>query len=318
MKPAKKNKKGKPSRQTTVLQQKQRGTGQNHGQRADTSLRAGALTALAVAVVAAAAVAAVLVEARGRAARRISRGAAARGTTRGATRGAAVRAATTAAAAAAARSRAAVVAAVIAAARNRARGAVTSTGDLGLGVLGLAGRLGGGARGRGGRRGVGLAGVHVGAGALERGQDGALVAVDDGVVGAADVVVGVADAGVGAGRLGGVVAVDGDGLEGCVKVAALLDVGGVPVNLTTGPGNGAGGVAGQAAGPDGQLDAGGRLGERPLVGGGVPVVLAVDGAADLAVDEPLDHVGGPVDFVRVVVVKRVRQGNVARVVVWGA
>lgn len=254
-----------------------------------------------------------MVKAGGRAARGVSRGRAARAATGAA---AAARTATSRAAAAAA---AAVAAAgSIITAGNRARGAVTSTWDLGLGVLGAAAGLGGGALGRrSGRRGIGLAGVHVGAGALERSQVGALVAVDDGVVGAGNAAVGVAGPGAGSEARGGFVAVDGDGLESGVEVAGLLDVGGVPVDLTTGPGNGSGGVAGEAAGPDGDLDAGGRLGEGPLVGGGVPVILAVDGAADLAVDEPCDGVGRPLDLVVVVVVEGVREGgDVARVVVW--
>lgn len=46
------------------------------------------------------------------------------------------------------------------------------------------------------------------------------------------------------------------------------------------------------------------------------MVLAVDGTADLAIDEPLDLIRGPVDLVGVVVVEGVRElGNVARVVV---
>lgn len=47
------------------------------------------------------------------------------------------------------------------------------------------------------------------------------------------------------------------------------------------------------------------------------MIFAVDGTADLAVDEPLDLIGGPVDLVGVVVVEGVGElGNVARVVVY--
>lgn len=46
------------------------------------------------------------------------------------------------------------------------------------------------------------------------------------------------------------------------------------------------------------------------------MILAVDGTADLTIDEPLDLIGGPVDLVGVVVVEGVGElGNVARVVV---
>lgn len=245
-----------------------------------------------------------MVKAGGRAARGISRGTAARAATR-----AAAGAATTVAAAVAttvATTVATAAARSVATAGNLARGTVTSTWDLGLGVLGAAASLGGGTLGRRSSRGsVRLAGIHVGASALQRSQVGALVAVDNGVVGANTAAVGVAGTGAGSKSRCGAVALDRDGLKGGVEVAGLLDIGSVPVNLTTGPSNGSGGVAGETTRPDGDLDTRRCLGERPLVGGGVPVILAVDGAADLAIDEPLDVVGGPPDFVVVEVVEGV-------------
>lgn len=288
------------------LDQKQRSTGQDHGQGAHASLGASVLAALGIAV--AAAVTAVLVKAGGRAARSVSRGRAARAARAARVAARAAAGTTTTARAATAVATAVATAGSVAAAGNRARGTVTSTWDLGLGVLGAAAAasLGGGTLGRrSSRGGVWLAGIHVGTSALQRSQVGALVAIDDGVVGAGTIAVGVAGSGAGSKSRSGVVAIDGDGLKGGVKVAGLLDIGGVPVNLTTGPSNGSGGVAGETARPDGDLDTRGSLGEGPLVGGGVPVVLAVDGAADLAIDEPLDGVGGPSDFVVVEVVEGV-------------
>lgn len=190
------------------------------------------------------------------------------------------------------------------------------TGDVDngglLGVVGL-----GGLAGRGGLASRGLvlllALLHVGTGALEGGEDGVLVAVDDGVVGAAGVVVVVALVLVGAGGLVGVVALELDRVEGGVEVAVLLDVLVVPVHLTTGPVDSTLSVAGEATGPDGELESRGGLGELEVLRGGVPGILLQLGAADLAVDEPLNLLGGPADLVVVEVGKGVGEGNVGRV-----
>lgn len=160
---------------------------------------------------------------------------------------------------------------------------------------------GGGAAGRGGAS----AGLHVGAGAHQACQDGGLVAVDNGVVGAGGVVVVVSLALVSARGGGGVEALDGDLAEGGKVVAVVADVLGVPVDLAAGPLDGVLGVGGVTTRPDGELDTGGGLGEVPLVGGGVPGVGLLEGAADLAVDEPDDLVRGPLDLVVVEVLVRV-------------
>lgn len=160
---------------------------------------------------------------------------------------------------------------------------------------------GGGAAGRGGAGAL----VHVGAGALEACQDGGLVAVDDGVVCAGGVVVVVALALVGARGGGGIVALDRDLAEGGKVVAVVADVVRVPVDGAAGPLNGVLGVGGVTTGPDGELDTGRGLGEVVLVGGGVPGVGLLEGAADVAVDEPDDLVRGPLDLVVVEVLVRV-------------
>lgn len=156
--------------------------------------------------------------------------------------------------------------------------------------------------------------VHVEARRCQALERGALVAVDDRVVGAHRAGVVVRLVLVGAGRVVGLVALDLDLGERGKVVAVGLDVVRVPVNHTTGPVDRALGVGLETTGPDRDLHARGRLREAPLVGRGVPGLGLFLGAALHAVDDPLDLVGGPANFVVVPVVVGVGQvRDVARV-----
>jgi hypothetical protein len=76
------------------------------------------------------------------------------------------------------------------------------------------------------------------------------------------------EVGTGGGR--GVVALYCNLTESGKVVAVVCDVGGTPVNRSTGPFDGSGGVGVGTTGPDGQLDTGGSLRVVPLVGCRVP------------------------------------------------
>lgn len=113
-----------------------------------------------------------------------------------------------------------------------------------------------------------------------------------------------------------VVALDSDLADGGEVVAVVLDVLAVPVDHTTGPVDGALGVGGLSGGPERHLQTGGGLGELVLLGGLVVGVGLLQGALDGAVDNPVDLLGGPVDFVGVPVVVSILTlyGDVAAVV----
>jgi hypothetical protein len=104
-------------------------------------------------------------------------------------------------------------------------------------------------------------------------------------------------------------------LESCVVVSVVLDIGGVPVDKSTGPVNSSLAVGGETCGPEGELDSSGCLGEVPLVRGGVPGVGSFLCAAHLPIYQPSDRIGGPVNFVGVIVVEGIRKGDVEFVVV---
>lgn len=171
------------------------------------------------------------------------------------------------------------------------------------------------AAGRGGTAAVGTEG-HVQTGSTERAENGRVISdgdvVNQGSLGGVDVRV---VAGL-LGARGGRVASDIDLADGSIVVALLLDVLAVPVNLTTGPVDGTLGVAGLAGGPERHLQARGGLGVLVAVGSRVPGVGLLQGALDLAVDDPLGLIGLPVDLVGVPVVKGilVADGGVAAVV----
>lgn len=151
--------------------------------------------------------------------------------------------------------------------------------------------------------------IHIQPRARKALQHGPLVPVDDRVVRPPRVVVGVARLLVRAGPARGVVALDLDLPERGKVVAEALDVGRVPVDRPAGPVDGALGVGVGAARPDGELHAGRRLREVPLVGRRVPRLGPLLGAPYLAVDEPGDVVGGPADLVVVEVGVGVGQGG---------
>jgi len=159
-------------------------------------------------------------------------------------------------------------------------------------------RLGGGRRGRR-RRGALGGGRAGGVGQAGRRRRGAVVHLDAGVVAG---LVGVLVVG------GGVVVGNVDGLD----VHDERNV--VEVGLTTGPLDGALGVAGVTAGPDTDLE----------LAGGLGVVLAVesigvlDGVLHVAVDDPLDALLGPVDAVGVELGLGVGHGDVVLAVTEGA
>ena len=188
---------------------------------------------------------------------------------------------------------------------HTARAAISTRNAVASGssrAAGGGGGLGAGAR-PGARAGVGALGteIHVQAGGAQGAKDGG-VAGDlniafHGVAGGVNVgVLGVAGL---LGVLGRVVALDVDLADGGVVVAGVLDVLAVPVNLTASPVNGTLGVAGLTSGPQGHLQAGGGLGVLVAVGSLVPGVGLLQGALDVAVDDPLGLVGLPVNLVGV-------------------
>jgi hypothetical protein len=150
-----------------------------------------------------------------------------------------------------------------------------------------------------------LALFHVETGCQERTENGWGVAVNDGVVGSGAFLVFVADALVGARSTVGIPALDVHRLHGDVVVPGRLDVLVVPVDHTAGPVDGALGAVGQTTRPQRDLNTGRGLGVLELLGRLVEGVLAINGTADLTVDEPLDLVGRPVDLVVVEIVESV-------------
>ena len=155
---------------------------------------------------------------------------------------------------------------------------------------GRRGRRGRGALGGGGAGGVGQAGGR---------RRSAVVHLDAGVVAS----------------LVGVLVVGGRVVVGHVDGLDVHDEGDVvEVGLTTSPLDGALGVAGVTAGPDTDLE----------LAGGLGVVLAVqsigvlDSVLDVAVDDPLDALLGPVDTVGVELGLGVGNGDVVFAVTEGA
>lgn len=159
--------------------------------------------------------------------------------------------------------------------------------------------------------------IHIEARSLERLDGSPLVRILNRVVGRQHVGVDVALVLVGPGGRVRVVALDRDLAERRVVVPVLLDVLRVPVDLAARPLDGALFVGGEAAGPEGELDARGGLGVVPLREGLVPGLALLLGAADLAVDGPGDLLGGPADLVLVPLAVGVVDGDVTALVVCG-
>jgi hypothetical protein len=159
---------------------------------------------------------------------------------------------------------------------------------------------------------------HVRARREEGGQNRILVGIHNGVVRALGVVVVVGLVLVRAGRRVRVEALHRDALELRVVVSILLDVLAVPVDQTARPVDRSLAVGRQTTRPDRQLHSRRSLRVAPLVTRRVPSILAVLGASDLAVDEPGDGVGRPLDLVVVeVVVGTAGHGDVHAVGVVG-
>lgn len=145
--------------------------------------------------------------------------------------------------------------------------------------------------------GAAVALVHVGPRAKEALENRGLVRIDHGVVGALDVVVVVRVTLVGSGGRVGVEALDANLSERSEVVAKVLDLVAVPVDGATRPVDSALRVGVGTTGPNGDLHTRRGLGVRPLVGGRIPGLRAFLGATDLAVDDPLNLIGSPVDLV---------------------
>lgn len=82
-------------------------------------------------------------------------------------------------------------------------------------------------------------------------------------------------------------------------VVAVLHVGAVPINLTTGPLNGTLRVTSLTSRPQTELDSGGGLGVVVLASGLVVSLVTIQSAENLAVNLPAERVGLPVDRVSV-------------------
>lgn len=165
---------------------------------------------------------------------------------------------------------------------------------------------------------VGAAQVHVETGGTERGENGAVVGHPNGGLETIFINEDVRLGSEGVRGLGRIVALDGDLAKGGVVVALLLDILAVPVDLTTGPGDGSGGVARLTSGPQGQLHAHGRLGVHVAITGFVPGGRALESALDFTVHGPGDGLGLPVDGVLVPLIEGVAAGHggVGAIVVW--
>lgn len=151
----------------------------------------------------------------------------------------------------------------------------------GGGVGGSRGRSAAGAgAGAGARAGRARRGRGAGGGVGQRGGRGAVQHLDAGVVTGLVAVLVV---------LGGVVVDNLDGLN----VHDERNV--VKVSLTTSPLNGTLGVGGVTTGPDTDLQQGGGLGEVLSAVG----ILVLQGADDIAINEPLNALLSPVDTVGV-------------------
>ena len=155
-----------------------------------------------------------------------------------------------------------------------------------------------------------LALIKIGTSALQSGQDVLLITVDNGVVCVTVVVVPVALAVVGTNTVLAIITLNRHGLNRGPEVASVLNILGVPVNQSTGPLNCTLRVALKTAGPDRKLHTGWGLRKLPVLRSLVPSVLALLGSADLAIDEPLDLVRGPANFVVVPVVEGIGKRNV--------
>jgi hypothetical protein len=130
-----------------------------------------------------------------------------------------------------------------------------------------------------------------------------LVAINNRVVGATQILVVVALSLVGTDSVAAVIALNGNRLNFGVKESDLLNVFGVPVDLTTSPINGTLRVSLKTTRPERQLDTRRGLREAPVLRCRVPGILALLGSSQLAIDPPLNLVGCPPQFIIMEVVE---------------